>query len=240
MSQASRTQKKQRKFGVPLGIAGIAAGITIIVLLAAFVWIPGARSESPSTNSLIFSSFPDGTNLMETPSIDAPFFVGGGAPISTATVIGGVAVISGSQPVASVVFRPPQQAPIIGQSIEIECLVQNNNRVAIRFNSLDGVFAEFSVTGKTFSMTPQSVTVQELNVDDKITFIFDFVDVTSCVVKIATTKETKTLTGLLGSGITASTVLASITFGIQVMPTTSFTSWKLLSIKTSWNNAFAV
>ena len=245
MSQASRTRKNQRKLGLQLGIACIAAGVTIFVLLAAFVWIPSSSSPSSEQKSMAstvsFSTFPDGTDLNKIPQPSSPLFICGSTAITQITVNSGVASITGMQPDASLPFRTAQQHAIIGESIEIQCKIQNARPNYIYFINQKGqTIFTCSVRGSFFSTVSKTVSFSSLIVDEKMTLTFYFANTTSCVVKIETSSETKTITDLITGEVTSTTVLSMIIFGGSATPDVSTTSWKLLSIKTTWANAFIV
>jgi len=249
MSQVktTRNQKKSMSIGARAGIAVLVPGIIVIVLLAAFVWIPGSQTSpdasppgKPFLSTLSFSSLPDGTDLSEFPSADTRLFVDGG-PSNEVRVTAGVAWIIGTLPIASLIFRPAQEHVIIGESIEIQCLIQSTKINEVTFTDTYGKrFVSISNNGEYFVVNSKSYQFDGLKLDDKVTMTLFFTNVTNCMVTIETNGITKIITTVIGTAAMTTSLLSSVNFSGAYTAGVVSTTWKLISVKVTWENAFTI
>jgi len=223
------------------GISAAAAGITVIVLLAAFVWIPasqqgqtqdGTSNQVSSATVLSFSSFADGTELTATkPQV----FVANGVANTLVPVTNGIAVVQGIRPFANLLIRT-MPSTVIGQSIEVNCLFMADKYTSIYF------YSETGMTMCSISLSPTNIVCgggkpyafSGLQQDDPVTLKITFDDTTSFSATITTSKFTGRSTGGYVISVSASTSISSAAFTGIFTATSSVTMWKFSSIKTTW------
>lgn len=230
-----RTTPRSPRTAWTIGGIAAAAGITVIILLAVFIWIPSAQQSQNQVSSatvLSFSSFADGTELTTT---NPPVFTANGVANTLVPVINGIAVVQGIRPCANLVIRT-MPSTVIGQSIEVNYLFVADKNTAIYLYSETGMtmcFIQLSPTnivcggGKPYAFSG-------LQQDDPVTLKITFDDTTSFSATITTSKFTGRSTGGYDISVSASTSISSLEFTGVYTATSSVIMWKFSSIKTTW------
>jgi len=235
----SRSPKTRWTIG---GIA--AAGITVIILIAVLIWIPGAQNANQSGNAdqiswkstLSFSSFADGTDLEKT---TPPVFIGSDIVNVQITAINGFATIQGLRPRASLIFRN-FPTTFIGQSIEINYLFMVDKSTDIYFNSDHGQLCY--VTLNPFYVAcggGAGYYFSGLRQDDPVTLTITFSNTTNFVMTMKSSKFIGRSVGIYSMTVTNAMSISSLKFYGVFPGTSTVTLWKLASIKTTWD-AFPV